>query len=199
MIETILSTLGSLGPWWPAIAKIVTIWTLGQVFKKRVWTKQRAAHSVFVAFMRASLPLHPFVVGALWGLGWPDMPACDFVSSRGAAVNEGLVCAFITVAGHTVLEYVALHFVLRNPDSKWGIVLKVLREAVRERETSIPPPSPKIAQKLLDVKVTPQEALMSIHPAAPAVVSLPPTVLEEIEEEPPVRILPRVPPPRGKP
>jgi hypothetical protein len=182
MIETILSALGSLAPWWPAVAKIATIWFLGQFFKKRVWTKERAAHSVFMAGIRASLPLHPFVIGALWGLGWPSLPACEIVNSRGAAVNEGLICAFITVAGHTALEYLALHFVLRNPDSKWGVVLKVLREAVRERETSFPPPPIEVQRKLLEVKVTPQEATMS----------MPPTSLEEVEV--PVRILPRVPP-----
>lgn len=205
-METVLSVLGSLAPWWPAVAKIATIWFLGQFFKKRLWTKERAAHSVFMAAIRASLPLHPFILGALWGLGWPELPACEFVNSRGAAVNEGLICAFITVAGHTALEYLALHFVLRNPDSKWGVVLKVLREAVRDRETSMPPPPPPdVQKKLLDAKVTPQEVAMSMPPAA---ASMPPTVLLELDgphlvpryppDVPTPPVAPVAPPPKGK-
>jgi hypothetical protein len=110
---------------------VAVIWYLGQFFKKRVWTKKRAVRGGFWAFMRATLRLHPFGAGIAWGALYPFMPAVEFVTTRGGAINEGLLAAFITLAGHTALESIA-------QARGWTSVLKVLRETVPERETIAP-------------------------------------------------------------
>jgi hypothetical protein len=131
MPEWVNEVLATLGPYWPFVTKVAVIWYLGQFFKKRVWTKARAARGGVWGFMRATLRLHPLAAGALWGLLYPWMPAVELVGSRGGAVNEGLLAAFVTLAGHTALEAVAVN-------RGWTSVLKVLRETVPERET-VPP------------------------------------------------------------
>lgn len=52
---------------WPFVAVALIIGGLGEQFKGRLWTKERAAKSRFVWLMRLTLPLHPVAVGALAG------------------------------------------------------------------------------------------------------------------------------------
>lgn len=133
MPDWITSSLETAVPYWPFITKVITIWYLGQLFKKRVWTKANAAGSKFYAFMRATLPFHPLVAGMVWGLLYPWLPAVEFVTTRGGAVNEGILAAVLTVVVHTGLEHYAA-----TQNITW--LLAILRETVPTRETSVPPP-----------------------------------------------------------
>ena len=126
----IQSVVAWLEPWWPFVAKVLVLWFLGQFFKKRVWTKARAKVNQFHAVMRSTMMLHPFVGGIAWGAMYPMLPASAIVETRGGAINEGLLAAFAAVIGYRVLEFTAEYYVKKNPDSKWQIVLRVLREAV---------------------------------------------------------------------
>lgn len=132
MPEWITSALESARPYWPFITQVVVIWYLGQVFKKRVWTKKRAARSSFYGMMRSTLVIHPIMAGALWGACFPYMPSIEWISTQGGAINAGLLAGALTLIGHTVLEALAI-------ERGWTSVLRVLRETVPEQE-SVPPP-----------------------------------------------------------
>lgn len=132
-MEWLSEALEAAGPYWPFVTKVAVIWYLGQVFKKRVWTKTRAEKGGFHQLMRDTLVIHPFVIGAAWGALYPWMPAVALVTSRGGAVNEGLLAAFVTLAGHTALEAIA-------EQREWVWVLRVLKGTVRD--PTIPPPPP---------------------------------------------------------
>lgn len=138
----ITETVAFLEPWWPLVAKIGLLWFLGQFFKKRVWTKARANTSVFFRAMRTTMPLHPVAGGIAWGFAFPFLPASAIVQTQGGAITEGIIAGLATVIGYMALEATAEHYVKLNPDSKWGIVLKVLRETVKARETVSPKPPP---------------------------------------------------------
>lgn len=83
--------------------------------------------------MRGTLPLHPLVAGAVWGALYPWLPAVDFVTTRGGAINEGLLAGVVTLIGHTGLEALA-------EARGWTAVLRILRETVPDRATSTPVP-----------------------------------------------------------
>ena len=131
MLEEIQSYLAAAGPYWPFITQVAVIWYLGQFFKKRVWTKQHAKGSAFSSFMRSTMRLHPLIAGMLWGALYPWMPAVELVTTRGGAINAGLLAGFTTLAGHTILDALAKKY-------KWTWVTKVLRDIVPDRETIRP-------------------------------------------------------------
>ena len=132
MPEWVTDVLGALEPWWPFVAKVIVIWYLGQVFKKRIWTKGRALEGGFFGFMRTTLPFHPLVAGVAWGALYPWMPAVAIVASRGGAITEGLIAGVVTVAGHTGLEWYA-------EKKNIGWILAILRDTVK-RPSNVPPP-----------------------------------------------------------
>lgn len=137
MPEWINDALTTLKPYWPFITQVVVIWYLGQFYKKRVWTKARAKRGGIFGFMRSTLPIHPLVAGALWGALYPMLPAIEWITTRGGAINAGVLAGAVSLIGHTALEAVA-------EARGWAPVLKVLREAVPDRESSVssnPPPS----------------------------------------------------------
>jgi len=55
-------------PHWPLLVMAFLLGTVGQFFKTRVWTKERAAKSRVMWWIRAALPLHAPMVGALVAL-----------------------------------------------------------------------------------------------------------------------------------
>ena len=132
MPEWVTEVLSTATPYWPAITQVIVIWYLGQFFKKRVWTKKRALGSTLAQLMRDTLPIHPIAAGALWGALYPWLPAVELVTTRGGAINQGLLMGALTMVGHTGLEAVA-------EARGWTWVLKILRDTVKERETSAPP------------------------------------------------------------
>ncbi len=138
MLETALEWVAALEPWWPFVVKVLVLWFVSQVMKKQFLTKGTAEKSGFVAFLRKTMSLHPMIAGALWGAAYPWMPATAIVATRGGAVTEGILAGVMTVVGYRVLEFTAEWFVKRNPDSKWAIVLRVMREAVPNRQTVTP-------------------------------------------------------------
>ena len=131
MPEWIGEVLEAATPYWPFIVQVVIIWYLGQFFKKRVWTKKRALKNDFFEIMRDTLRLHPIAAGAVWGAMYPFLPAVAFVTTRGGAIYEGLFAGFVSMAGHTALEYIAEK---RNI----GWLLKVLHDTVPARDTLVP-------------------------------------------------------------
>lgn len=133
MPEWIGDALGAAQPYWPFLTKLVVIWYLGQFFKKQVWTKKRAARGRIMGFMRDTLPVHPLIAGALWGALYPYAPAVTFVTSRGGAVNEGILAGVLTLILHTGLDALA-------EARGWTWLQRILRETVPDRETSSPPP-----------------------------------------------------------
>jgi len=128
--------LAEAGPYWPFITQVLVIWLFGQVAKKRIWTKKRAKNGGIWLFARSTLPLHPIIAGALWGALWPFMPSTEFVTSRGGAINAGMLAGAFTMIGHTVLESMAIAH-------GWGPVLRVIQNTVPEKDSSYPPPKNK--------------------------------------------------------
>ena len=118
-------------PYWPFIIKVAVIWYLGQVFKKRVWTKGRSLKNGFVKLMRDTMPMHPLAAGALWGAAFPWLPAVEFVTTRGGAVQEGLLAGVTTVVGYVALDHLATA-------RGWTWVTALLHDSVRDRETIAP-------------------------------------------------------------
>lgn len=123
----------TLEGYWPFIAKVIVIWYLGQVFKKRVWTKARSDRYRWASFARDTLPVHPLVAGAIWGALFPLLPSVALVSTRGAAICEGLLAGTVAVAGFTALEHYA-----ERKRIVW--LLNTLRGAVPD--DSVYPPAP---------------------------------------------------------
>jgi hypothetical protein len=119
-------------PYWPFTTKVLVFWFVGQNLKKRLFTKQRAATGVWWARARGTMWCHPMVAGALWGLMWPWMPAVEWITTRGGAVNEGILAGVTSVAGFMLLEAMAVKY-------RWAPVLAVLREVGRP---SVAPPAP---------------------------------------------------------
>jgi hypothetical protein len=134
MPEWITEALSTATPYWPVITKILVLWMFGQFFKKRVWTRQRAAAGGFHKLMRDTLPLHAPIAGGLWGLAWPFLPAVEFVTTRGGAVSEGLLAGVLSMAAFSALEHVA-------QARGWTWVLGVLKDAGTVRESTVPPPA----------------------------------------------------------
>jgi len=124
--------LGILTPYWPFVTQVVVMWYLGQVFKKRIWTKARAKKNRLVGLMRDTLPFHPLVAGLAWGALFPWLPAVTFVTTRGGAINQALLAAALTTVGHTGLEHFA-----EARKIEW--LLAILRETVKP-ESEYPPP-----------------------------------------------------------
>jgi hypothetical protein len=124
--------LSAATPYWPFIVQVLVLWYLGQFAKKQLWTKARAAKGGFYAEMRATLPAHPLVVGALWGALYPWAPAVNFITTRGGAVNEGLLAGLISVVGYVGLEQYAT-----AKNITW--LLAILKEAVPEPSNSESP------------------------------------------------------------
>jgi len=133
MLEQIEAYLEAAKPYWSFITQVLVIWYLGQFFKKRIWTKEHAQNSRFIYWMRTTLRLHPLIAGGLWGALYPWMPTVSFVTTRGGAINAGLLAGFTALAGHTILEVLAEKY-------QWTWVLKILREIVPDRDTDCPPP-----------------------------------------------------------
>lgn len=133
ILKTIMSALEAVMPYWPFITQVMVIWLVGQVAKKRIWTKKRAEQGGIWLIARSTLPLHPIVAGALWGALWPFMPSISFIVSRGGAINAGMLAGAITMIGHTALESLA-------KAHEWTPVLRVLQDTVPDRESSYPPP-----------------------------------------------------------
>ena len=138
-MDKIIEALGTLTPYWPFVTQVVVLWYLGQVFKKRVWTKARASRNYWAALMRDTLPFHPLVAGLIWGALFPWLPAVGFVTTRGGSITQGLLAAALTVVGHTGLEHFA-----EARKIEW--LLAVLRETV-ESESVRPPPLPEAARR----------------------------------------------------
>jgi hypothetical protein len=137
-ISFVTSVLGVVEPYWPFVIKVLAFWYLGQFFKRRVWTRDRAEHGgSFWKLMRDTLPIHPIASGVMIGLCYPSIPAVGFISSRGGAVLEGVLAGFTSVAGYVALEYVA-------KARGWGAVLHVLHGTIPARESVVPsePPPP---------------------------------------------------------
>lgn len=107
MPSWIPQALLAVQPYWPVIVKIIVLWMFGQFFKKRVWTKAKAAQNAFHKLMRDTMPLHAPIIGGLWGVMWPFMPACSFVTTRGGAVQEGLLAGVLSMAAFSALEHIA--------------------------------------------------------------------------------------------
>lgn len=143
MPEWVIGTVAFLEPWWPLVAKVGLLWFLQQGFKKRLWTKARANTNKFFRMMRSSMWLHPVLGGIAWGFAFPFLPASKIVETQGGAINEGIIAGLITVIGYRAIEATAEYFVKKDPESKWQIVLRVLHETVRARETVMPSPVPK--------------------------------------------------------
>lgn len=89
---------------WPFLVMSMILGTLGQIFKVRVWTLENAMKSRFVWWVRAFLPLHAPVIGALTGLaGWillkGDVPASPGVDKIGWVVlyyaGAGIASAWV--------------------------------------------------------------------------------------------------------
>ena len=131
MLDQIQQALRVITPYWPFVTQVLVLWYLGQVFKKRVWTKARARESKLAAFMRDTMPFHPLVAGLLWGALYPWLPAVSFVHTRGGAINQALLASAITVVGHTGLEHFA-----KSRQIEW--LLAILQESVSP--PSIRPP-----------------------------------------------------------
>jgi hypothetical protein len=136
MPEWIPNTLSTVQPYWPAVTKIVVLWMLGQFFKKRVWTKVRAANGGFFKLMRDTLPLHAPATGALWGLLWPVLPACTFITTRGGAFTEGLLCGVLSMAAFSALEHIA-------QGRGWSWVLETIKDTGTVDDSIPPPPEGK--------------------------------------------------------
>lgn len=128
MPEWIDGALAILKDYWPFVTQVLCIWYLGQVFKKRVWTKKRASTNKYVKFMRDTLPFHPLIAGIVWGAFYPLLPAASFVVTRSGAINEGLLAGLISIVGHTGLE----HYAAAN-NIKW--LLATLRDTVSMSES----------------------------------------------------------------
>ncbi len=120
-------------PYWPFITQVIVLWYLGQVAKKRLWTKANATKNRFYEEMRATLPIHPLVAGALWGAMYPWLPAVGFVTTRGGAINEGLLAAMVNICGFVGLEYYAA-----QKNITW--ILAILRDTVPDSNSMLPPP-----------------------------------------------------------
>lgn len=131
MPEWVSEALEIFKDYWPFITKMLVIWYLGQVFKKRVWTKKRAAQGGFFSFMRDTMIVHPLIAGAFWGACYPFMPAVAFVETRGGAINEGLLAGFLSIAGYKGLEVYA-----ERTKKKW--LLNALREVVPATDSEPP-------------------------------------------------------------
>lgn len=132
-MDNLNEILGTLTPYWPFVTQVVVMWYLGQVFKKRVWTKARAKRSKFSALMRDTLPFHPLVAGLAWGALFPWLPAVTFVTTRGGAINQALLAGAFTVVGHTGLQHFA-----KARKIEW--LLGILQESVPP-ESDYPPSS----------------------------------------------------------
>lgn len=130
MPEWLNEALEVAKPYWPFVAQIVVIWYLGQIFKKRVWTRERAARGEPWKLLRDTLPFHPVVAGGIWGALYPWLPAVEFVTTRGGAITEGVLAGTVSVAAFVGLEYWA-------EKRKIGWLLKLLRDSV-ERSSETP-------------------------------------------------------------
>lgn len=66
-------------PHWPFVFMSFALGTIGQFFKKKVWTLERALkRGKFWAFMHHSLGIHAPVMGAIAGaVGMPASPGVD--------------------------------------------------------------------------------------------------------------------------
>lgn len=78
-------------PHYPFILIAFILGMAGNVFKNKVWTKQRAARSRFAYWIRAFLPLHAPFIGALIGLAGKivladSMPVSPGISAPGDVV-----------------------------------------------------------------------------------------------------------------
>lgn len=108
-------------PYWSFLAQLITFWFVGQVVKKRWLTKDRAAGNPEVRVLRSTMPLHPIVAGALWGLAYPVMPAAAFVTTVGEAVTQGMLAGVLSTLAFRALESLAEH-------REWTWLLITLRE-----------------------------------------------------------------------
>ena len=118
-------------PYWPFLAKLFSLWFVTNSLKKNVFTKARGADSRFISFMRVTMWAHTTVLGIMWGCLYPFMPACEMVTTRGGAINEGILAGVFAVIGFMLLEAFAEKY-------QWTAVLKVMREV--EGPPTIPPP-----------------------------------------------------------
>ena len=109
-------------PHWPFIFMSFALGTVGQFFKKKVWTLERAIHDgKFWAFMHHTLGIHAPLMGALIGvIGMPASPGVDTPLARALYFFVAGAMASWTVAAFK-------HFMKSR-----GIVLA---------ESMIPPPT----------------------------------------------------------
>ena len=79
MDEGLLGTLQTyVLPHWPFVIMSFALGTMGQFFKKKVWTFERAKTSTFWRVMYTTLGIHAPLTGALLGaLGAPASPGMD--------------------------------------------------------------------------------------------------------------------------
>jgi hypothetical protein len=123
-------------PHWPFVFMSFALGTIGQFFKKQVWTLDRAIKDgKFWAFMHSTLGIHAPVVGALAGaLGMPASPGVNGWLARALYHFVAGAMAAWTVAAFK-------HFMASR-----GIVLA---------ESMVPPPRIDIDEKALPVPPPP--------------------------------------------
>lgn len=94
-------------PAWPLLLQALVLWYLGNIFKRRVWTRARAKKGGVYAWMRDTLPMHPVAAGGIWGAFWPFTPAVDWVTTRGSAIGWGMLAGVVSVWGFDLLKRLA--------------------------------------------------------------------------------------------
>lgn len=105
--DEVVALLAQIKPAWPMLLQALVLWYLGNVFKKRVWTRARAKKGGVYAWMRDTLPAHPVVAGALWGALWPWTPAVEWAHTRGSAIGWGMIAGVVSVWGFDLARRLA--------------------------------------------------------------------------------------------
>lgn len=106
---------------WPFVAVAFVLMTFGQVMKRAVWTKARAmgqghacdCNNWFWKLGRATLPLHPVVLGGIIGAVWTSPE--KHVSGPGAVIYFAAAGALSTWL-YDVMRSVAKRYGVRLPE-----------------------------------------------------------------------------------
>ena len=134
---------------WPFLFVTVVLAVAGQVFKRKVWTKDNAKRNLFFAIMRDSYVLHPlglgWVTGTLWqdpcGDDWPYMAAIAYFTLAGVTSLVGYwwLDKWLEKRGYDLDEVFETPHSIPPPASLPPIHSEVTAKVPREALTEDPP------------------------------------------------------------
>ena len=95
---------------WPFFAAAFIFWSIGNVMK-RVISKTLAARSKVAWLFRATMPIHPVILGAALGALVPSLPASDGVATAG---GKALYFAAAGVSCNWIFNWVRHWAAMKN-------------------------------------------------------------------------------------